>query len=223
MKQGKLILTAVDRQVLASCSALLDGLAEYLGNGYEIVLHSLEDPSASVIKIVNGHHTGRQPGAPITDLALSMLDQLNESNGSTAISYFTRNQKGDPLKSTTIAIHGEHERIIGLLCINFYLNTSLSEFLSVFSPTAPTFDPAQITENFGKNANEMVALAVAQAQLQVDSLPSVLPSLKNREVISLLHERGIFNIKNAVPAVAEAMNISKNTVYLHLRHIREKK
>lgn len=47
---------------------MLDGLALYLGDSYEIVLHSLEELSHSVIKIINGHYTKREVGAPITDL-----------------------------------------------------------------------------------------------------------------------------------------------------------
>ena len=33
-----------------------------------------------VVKIINGHHTGRTTGAPITDLALSMLSRLENEN-----------------------------------------------------------------------------------------------------------------------------------------------
>ena len=43
----------------------MDGLALYLGEGYEFVLHSLEDLSHSVVKIINGHYSNRKPGAPI--------------------------------------------------------------------------------------------------------------------------------------------------------------
>ena len=42
----------------------MDGLALYLGEGYEFVLHSLEDLSHSVVKIINGHYSNRKPGAP---------------------------------------------------------------------------------------------------------------------------------------------------------------
>lgn len=41
-----------------------------------MVLHSLEDTEHSVIKIINGHHTGRTEGMPITDLALQMLEEI---------------------------------------------------------------------------------------------------------------------------------------------------
>ena len=38
-----IVLTMVDRQILQSYCDMLDGLSQYLGDGYEIVLHSLED------------------------------------------------------------------------------------------------------------------------------------------------------------------------------------
>ena len=69
-------LTATDRQILNSYALMLDGLGAYLGEGYELVLHSLESLDHSVIKIINGHYTGRKEGSPITDLALKMLGEL---------------------------------------------------------------------------------------------------------------------------------------------------
>ena len=92
MEYKNLILTRNDRLVLDSYGSLLDGLADYMGEGYEMVLHSLEDLEHSVVKIVNGHHTGRKTGAPITNLALDMLGRITEQEGSTFISYFTQNK-----------------------------------------------------------------------------------------------------------------------------------
>lgn len=215
-----MVLTPADRLVLEAYSNLLDGLAQYLGDGYEIVLHSLEDLERSVVKIVNGHHTGRTVGAPITDLALSMLARITQQEGGPqAISYFTQNRKGEPLKAATIAIQGENRRIIGLLCINFYLNTPFAQVLAAFSP--PAAAPARVIETFGENTAELVEEAVTRTRLQVDAQTTVPPSMKNRQVVAILYRQGIFNIKNAVDLVAAAMGISKNTVYLHLRHIKE--
>ena len=52
----ELVLTKTERAILASYQTMLDGLALYLGDGYELVLHSLEDLSHSVIKIINGYY-----------------------------------------------------------------------------------------------------------------------------------------------------------------------
>ena len=58
MHSGNIKLTNTDRIILNSYRTFLDGLADYLGIGFEFVLHSLEDCEQSVIKIINGHHTG---------------------------------------------------------------------------------------------------------------------------------------------------------------------
>ena len=42
-------LTPTDRQILNSYALMLDGLGAYLGEGYELVLHSLESLDHSVI------------------------------------------------------------------------------------------------------------------------------------------------------------------------------
>ena len=214
-----MVLTPADRLVLEAYGNLLDGLAQYLGDGYEIVLHSLEDLERSVVKIVNGHHTGRTVGAPITDLALSMLARITQQEGAPAISYFTQNRKGEPLKAATIAIQGENRRIIGLPCINFYLNTPFAQVLAAFTP--PAAAPVRVIETFGENTAELVEEAVTRTRLQVDTQAAIPVSMKNRQVVAILYRQGIFNIKNAVDLVAAAMGISKNTVYLHLRHIKE--
>ena len=113
MKDYNVHLTLIDRIILDSYKVLLEGMADYMGSGYEMVLHSLEDTEHSVIKIINGHHTGRTEGMPITDLALQMLEEIKKEGEKGYISYFTKNKKGEPLKSTTIVVRGEESRIIG--------------------------------------------------------------------------------------------------------------
>lgn len=212
-------LTKTDRRILQSYASMLEGLAGYLGSGYEMVLHSLEDYDHSVISIVNGAHTGRTVGAPITDLALDMLDAL--SRGNPPIVYFTSNKKGEPLKSTTIAIRGEGERIIGLLCINLYLNTPLSEVLQSILPEnrqAPILAASQ--ENFASNTGELLAASVQKASDKVMQDDSILPSNKNKAIVEELYKKGMFRLKDAVIQVAELLGVSKNTIYMHIRNYR---
>ena len=74
MKDHHVKLTETDREILKSYSTMLEGLSMYLGEGYELVLHSLEDYSSSAVKVIHGLHTGRTEGAPLTDLALDLLE-----------------------------------------------------------------------------------------------------------------------------------------------------
>ena len=74
MPTGNLKLTSLDKKILHSYCQTLDGLSNYLGNGYEIVLHSLEDYEHSAIgpysqaKVVNGmlYASGQIPINPAT-------------------------------------------------------------------------------------------------------------------------------------------------------------
>lgn len=209
--------TPEDRLVMESYSRMLDGLAQYLGTGYELVLHSLEDLEHSAIRVINGGHTGRREGAPITELALTMLGRIHEQGQGDCICYSSANKDGKPLHSTTIAIRGSGSRIIGLLCINFYLDTPLSTLLQTFWPTAS--QPA--AETYVQNSAEMVQAAVAKAAAEADAAGFAGSHLRNREIVARLHASGIFNIKDAVNLVADCLSISKNTVYLHLRHCKE--
>ena len=195
---------------------MVDGLSAYLGEGYEIILHSLEDLDHSVIKIINGHYTERCEGAPITDLALTMLEDLNRRSSLEVKAYFNH-KSGKTLKSVTIPVVGEQRRIIGLLCINFHMEISVFNFLTQFLPNEAS--NISSSETFNKNADGLLISALEDAKAQIYGDKSVNASNKNKEIIRLLYQRGIFNIKDAVASVAEDLGISKNTVYLHLRNI----
>lgn len=223
MKKNNLQLTEIDRLILGSYCSMLDGLSQYLGNGYELVLHSLENYEHSAIKVINGFHTGRKEGAPITDMALNMLERIrkNEENDS-GISYFSTNKKGEPLKSATIPIKGENNRIIGLLCINFYMNTSVIDFFhNFFSGSAPDPSPSssELNENFTQNSSELLEKKIRQTRQEVLMDAAVTSTNKNKEIIHRLYAQGMFSLKDAVLIAAKELNISKNTVYLHLRNL----
>lgn len=213
MNSNYVTLTAMDRTILASYQTMMDGLAEYLGDGYEMILHSLENLDKSAIKVINGHYTGRAPGAPITDLALEMLAKIEANDEPKTFCYFAKNKAGAILKSATIPVLGEHGNVIGLLCLNFHTEISFAKILASFVPGKTT-----TAEHFTESVDDLIATALNQAKDKILLNPLITSANKNKEIILYLHKKGIFNIKDAVPSVANLLNISKNTVYLHLRH-----
>ncbi|MDY5930731.1 MAG: PAS domain-containing protein [Candidatus Ornithospirochaeta sp.] len=210
-------LTSVDRMILDSYSHMLSGLSEYLGPGYEIILHSLEDYDKSVIKIINGHYSGRSVGAPITDLALRMLRQIEKNDGKEYITYFNRNQKGTLLKCSTIAIRGENGRIIGLLCMNFYSDLPFDAVISSFLPKMGSGEDIGMSENLASDTKAVIREAIEKAKNTVLVDSTIQRQNRNKEIIRLLHEEGIFNLKDAVAEVSSSLGVSRNTVYSHLR------
>ena len=216
-------LTKTDKLILDSYASMMDGLSAYLGSPYEISLHSLEDYHHSVMKICNGYHSGRSAGAPITDLALNMLKRINDNDLSAIgeyTSYSVINDSGERLKSSTIPIFGENARLIGLLCINLYLDVPASELIqSLFNPDADKHHK----ERFNNNLSESILAEVAEAKALVMHDDTVHSTNKNKEIIRILYNKGIFDIKDSVMQVADILGISKNTVYLHLRKLESRK
>lgn len=214
MKQVK--LTKTDRQILNSYIPVLDGLANYLSSCYELVLHSLEDYDHSVICIYNGEHTGRKVGAPITDLALKMLEQIEKGHEDSVV-YFSRNAKGEPLKSTTLAIRGEGNKVIGLLCINMYMNVPFIDLMNSYVPDS-ALNSHSFTETYTQNPDELIESTLEEERLSVLSDSTILPSNKNKIIIERLYDKGIFQLKDSVIKVEKLMGISKNTIYMHIRN-----
>jgi predicted transcriptional regulator YheO len=168
MTEMTVILTKTDRAILNSYKKICEGLSAYLGDGYEIVLHSLENFDHSVIQILNGSHTGRTIGAPITDLALTMLSQIRTKNDCGYICYHSKNKEGQPLKSTTITIAGENDRIIGLLCINFYLNTPLAKVLEQLMLSETQIrEIAHPNETYVDRVDDLILQTVMQVRAEV--------------------------------------------------------
>lgn len=222
MKNDDIVLTAIDKLIFRAMKIVVQGLGIYLGEGCEIVLHSLADLQASAIEVIHGHHSGRQTGAPITNLALKMLEDIESGDAPRTLAYFNKNKHGITIKSATIPIVGEHERIIGLICINFYMDLSLADFLSAFSPLAnQESDNLNMIESFSQNVDDLISESVAEIQEEIMNNPDISPNNKNKEIVLRLQEKGIFNIKDAVIKVAEQLDISKNTVYMHLRNSRQ--
>lgn len=217
MLTNKQAFTEEDRTILASYRAVVDGVSALIGSHCEIVLHSLEDLERSAICIANGHNTNRREGSPITDLALKSLHNLQTD--SVPKPYFTRAKSNGLMKSVTIAIRNKQQRIIGLLCININLDVPMSQFVQSLLP--PQTDSETSAVNFASSVEDLVAQTVEKTIEEITSDRQVANNNKNRQIVVSLFEKGIFDIKDAINLVAERLDISRHTVYLYIRQIKQ--
>jgi len=213
-------LSVSDRLILDSYTTTMEGLAAYFGEAFEFVLHDITDFDHSIIKIINGSHSGRKKGSPITDFALSMLEKIQENDASKPyMCYTSKNKYGRPVKSSTIVIFGDRKKVIGLLCVNLYLDSPLSLLLQNFSLGSGT---DYVTENFSNDSDELIVRALEKVKSEADADDSVPSHLKNKEIVTVLYHQGIFKLKNAVQVISKELGVSKGTVYLHIRALEEK-
>lgn len=204
-----------DHAILASYFPVIDGIAALIGEHCEIVLHSLEFLEHSAIYIVNGHNTNRKIGSPITDRALKSLHHMQTDSVSKP--YFTRAKGGVLMKSVTIAIRNGKQHVIGLICININLDVPTSQFLSYFIAPQETSDSV----NFASSVEDLVAQTIESTIDEIQADRNIANNNKNRHIVTTLFEKGIFDIKDAINQVAERLDISRHTVYLYIRQIKQ--
>jgi predicted transcriptional regulator YheO len=65
-------------QYLLSLFPVANCVADFMGPNVEAVLHRLSDLEHSIVKIRNGHVTGRKVGDSMTDFSLHMITEANK-------------------------------------------------------------------------------------------------------------------------------------------------
>lgn len=213
------VITAEDRLILDGYKGVVDLIATLLEDCCEVVLHSLDDISSSVIYI-RGEKTNRQLGSPITDKALKILQQAKDEHLNVVGPYKTISSSGNQMRSSTMLIRNLQGRVIGLLCVNFNLSVNLSTLCSsLFSFTEQSADGSE--ENFAQDVNDLISVTVSKVRAKIYADSSIGSRNKTREIVRELHNQGMFNFKNAVDLIAANLNVSRDAVYLQLRNLKK--
>lgn len=207
---------------------LTEFLGAALGPDYEVALHDLTDKNRSIIAIANGHISGREIGAPLTNAALSVLMDRSYETQDWRLHYTGVSAGGKRLRSSTLFIK-EGGRLIGMLCINFddsRYQALGQQVLALCHPESflrqphPSQDRA-CPETF-RNSTEAVAQDAIQRELEHLGIPAErLTSEERLQVITALEESGIFLLKGSVKDVAAGLHCSQASVYRYLTQIRK--
>ncbi|MFZ2844301.1 helix-turn-helix transcriptional regulator [Psychrobacter sp.] len=211
--------TDEDAKFLETYFRLADTIADLIGPHCEIVIHSFASFEKSVVKIVNGHHTGRTVYSPITDVGLKMLSQFKKTGEVAPKSYFTTSKDGALLKSTTCVLAGEAGKPIGLFCINMNLSRPFPEIIQTLMPDMASLHTG-VNENFSSSATDLIEQALNNAVLEVDNDPSVNQKGRNKAVTKVLLENEIFEFKEATAMVSEHLGITRHAIYKYIREFK---
>jgi len=212
----KIGLSKEDKAILRSLEAIVEGVAEVFGSSCEVVLHSLEDTSSSVVKIVNGNVTGRKVGAPLTDFLAEILRKADSLEKDVIGSYYNKLDNGRLLKSVSTLIRNTHGKPIGFICINIDLSAPLSDFLTGFLPVHGE-SSKNIIEHFPISVKDLISRTLEMVIADVNNRIEVPPSEKNKLITQELYKRGIFNVRGAIDLIAKEMGVSRYTVYNYIR------
>ena len=205
---------------------LVDFLADYLGSNAEVLLHDLTNLEHSIVKIRNGHISGRKEGDPCTDFALRIVQQPPEDK-QYSTNYKSCHKDGFPMKSGTFFIRNAGNRIIGMLCINIDSTqyTQMRIFLDSFFGNA--FPDALIStesgngETLGKSIVETMDAIIAKTVADFGGQTAVLSPERKEQIIHRLNDEGVFQLKGAVSKAAAALNLSEPSVYRYLNNLKK--
>lgn len=212
---------------------LTEFLGYALGPDYEVALHDLTTKDRSIIAIANKHVSGRDVGAPLTNVALRILRDKSYEKQDYLLHYLGVSASGKTLRSSTMFIK-QDGKLIGMLCVNF----DDSRFQSVSDALMKLCHPDQFVDiNF--QADEALAEPAGSAERFHNSIhgvatDAVLDELDRRkidagrltpeerlQIIASLDAAGIFLLKGAVKDVADALECSQASVYRYLSQIRK--
>lgn len=216
---------------------LTEFLGHALGPDYEVALHDLTDKNRSIVAIANNHVSGREIGAPLTNVALKILAEKSYESADFRLHYRGVSTAGKTLRSSTLFIK-QNGKIVGMLCINFddsrYLAVS-EQILGLCHPDAfveTNFQldearvgeidlSAPVEENFHNSIDAVAAEAVARALESAGVTADRLTPEERVQIIAQLDSGGIFLLKGAVKDVADALQCSQASVYRYLSQIKK--
>ncbi|MBW4801753.1 helix-turn-helix transcriptional regulator [Loigolactobacillus coryniformis] len=205
-------------------------LGQILSSEYEIVLHWLnEENSYYIVAIEHSEVSGRDLHSPITGFALQLVQDKVYEQKNYVDHYAVLTETGKKVRGATYFIRDDHGKLLGLLCINFdfsaYVN--IADYLNAIAngslPALPNIINPKIVEEDGTpvetlntQLKDIIYATVDPTLLRADVTLTVN---KKIEICRKLNEKGIFQIKGALPHVAEMLHSSESSIYRYLKII----
>ncbi len=202
---------------------VVDLFADVLGPCAEVVLHDFSKKGATIVKIRNGHVTGRSVGDSVTDLGLKMFRDLEkEHDGKTCLSNYKGVLKdGRELKCGSLVIRSKGTTI-GALCINIDLQSfqQVQSFLNSFCECLSLDQAATPAESFMPKYSSLVDQAIDKTRKELGRVHGLLGKEDKLILVRSLDQQGVFMIRGAVSIVSQRLRLAAPTVYKYLARAR---
>lgn len=133
--------------------------------------------------------------------------------------YRKTNTDGRNLRCITAVIRDEKGHPHGMLCVNFDVTMleRVRDSLGTLAFLPPSPEPESF---FHDNWRQVLERIVGDHETGLGMSVRALDTTGRRELIARLHEARILDIRNAAPAVASRMGISRALLYRYLKEIR---
>ncbi len=218
MNSADALATADKEATFALLKQLSLGIAKLFAPHCEVVIHDFTDLERSIIHI-EGNISGRRVGGAATDLLLTQA-----RNGNTVRdfhNYQTFLPNGRNMKSCTMFLRDERGVAYGAFCINLDIgifagfHRMLGEFLALEADS-------EVSETLSDDIQRTIHTILREAVNEIEVELPIMSKEDKIDLIARLDEKGAFQVKRAVPLLAEELGLSRSTIYNYLTEAREK-
>lgn len=196
---------------------LAKGVSTLFGPNCEVTVHDLtKGYENTIIAIENGQVTGRHIGDGASEMVLQALKD-NGGKVEDEYSYLARTKEGRIVKSTSVYIRDENNKVIGLFGINYDITDlmmaqhSLDTIISV-AKEGDERDIGTITTN----VNDLLDQLIEEADNFIGKPVPMMTKEDKTRAIQYLNDKGAFLVKKAGDKISKHYDISKYTLYNYM-------
>lgn len=218
---------AEKQAVLRALSATVKLVGAMVDAHTEVVLHDLGRPERSIIAIENGHVSGRQAGdailgGPAGDRGFAAIEQAMRQGGAEPAlvsGYHTLSRDGRRLLSASAVFKTAAGEPFAALCLNSD-RSQLEAALACLQALVGRAPPPQRTAPEPPAMDEAMQDIIAQALERGGKPLARMKKADKKQAVAQMLEQGLFIVKGGVERAAEALGVSRYTVYNYLDEIR---
>lgn len=215
-----------DYEILKAYIPMAEFIAEICGKRYEVTLHNLEDLEHSIMYIAHGDITGRKVNDGLIDFALNSIVEGEYKNKDFGVFIpGKRTADNKELRFASYYIKNRKNELIGMLCVTEDITDLLliQKFIKSDLALGGSYHLSEDilpNKDMAISAKDMIEVAYNEAKEQIGCKDkSALTKKQRMEIVALLNEKNLFEMKGVIPLVADKMNISVPTIYRYLSNL----
>ncbi|MEC5318729.1 PAS domain-containing protein [Brenneria populi subsp. brevivirga] len=213
--------------LIEGLSAAMEALASVVGQNIEVVLHDLQQPDSSVLKIINGHLSGRVPGSslldgPENDMGfmgiLNHKSSAQDTGPAIFTDYKTVSLQGKPLRSATVLFKDESGKASLSLCFNAddsAINAARDALTLLLPPGV------EAKESGETGLEEKMDEIIHDCLPPTGQLRTGATKKEKVEIVRKMQEKGMFIVRGGVEKAAKVLGVTRYTVYNYLDEIKK--
>ncbi len=223
-------LRAEREAMFAALFPIVDVVGSFVGENVEIVLHDLTRPESSIVKILNGHVSGRSVGESILSGPdgdkgfVELLRSLQEGDTdahSVVADYQTFTRSGKELQSSTVIFRDSGGTNFASLCVNADMAVVVQAHALLQSMLARPKE-TEASREAAPGIDALMKEIIAEAVHRFGKPVSAMDKDEKIHAVESMMQRGLFIVKGGVERAASALGVTRFTIYNYLDVLRQR-